>query len=74
MMFPSKIVRIEESGIAFASLILAKMEAVESISGLSERMSDEIPTLVEFIIALDLLYVTGRVDVDEESGVVYRAV
>lgn len=70
MIFPSKLINFNESTLFKSSKILKVLE-IKSLSVLKlyEKTKKNFSDLDEFIVALDLLYVLGKIELDEEWGV-----
>jgi hypothetical protein len=60
---PSKAVSIPDSALGQATTILERGPAGRDLVGLYREVADRFATIDDFILALDLLYVLGRVDV-----------
>lgn len=70
MITPNKVVTLEESALALTPLILDQGPFDMSIGELFNRVSAGARDIDQFMLALDILYVLGRVTVDFDRGVV----
>ncbi len=64
MITPSKTVSLSESALGLSTTILCAGPNTRDIVTLYSEISDQFETVDDFILALDLLYVLGRVNVD----------
>lgn len=70
MSFPSKFTNFDSSILAkISALILDDIEVV-TLSELMRIRLDKFEDISEFMLALDVLYVLGRIELDEDKGVV----
>lgn len=70
MIFPSKLINFNESTLFKSSKIIKVLEIKSlSVLNLYEKTKKNFSDLDEFIVALDLLYVLGKIELDEEWGV-----
>jgi hypothetical protein len=63
MITPSKAVSIPDSALGQATAILERGPAPRDVSGLYRDVAARFASIDDFILALDLLYVLGRVDI-----------
>lgn len=70
MPFPNKFTSFDKSILAKISMLI--LEGIDSIS-LSELIQmriDKFEDISEFMLALDVLYVLGKVEIEESQGVI----
>lgn len=72
MILPNKAIRLEESALSRASTIL-RVETPISLVELFEEVSDEFDSPQQFMLALDLLFVLGKINLDMDTGIVTNA-
>ena len=70
MSFPSKFTNIDKSILAKISLLI--IDDVESIelSELIRLRSSKFEDISEFMLALDVLYALGRIEIEENEGII----
>jgi hypothetical protein len=70
MSFPSKFTRFDKSILAKISLLI--IDDVESIelSELIRLRSAKFEDISEFMLALDVLYALGRIEIEENKGII----
>ncbi|MEX1257373.1 MAG: ABC-three component system middle component 7 [Gemmatimonadota bacterium] len=73
MITPNKIVTLQESALALTPIIMAQGPYDISISELLHRVERDVRDLDQFMLALDVLYVLGRIDIDLEKGLLSYA-
>lgn len=73
MLVPNKTVSINESCIYRASLLLAKLEGNSSVEELYCNQKKLFIDMADFIDVLDLLFILGKIVLDEENGVIKHA-
>lgn len=70
MSFPNKFTTFDDSILAKISyLILDDVDSID-LSELIEFRKDKFDDLGEIVLALDVLYALGRIDIEESQGVV----
>lgn len=70
MSFPSKFTTFDRSILAKVSfLVLDDVEAT-SLSELIDSRLDRFEDISEFMMALDVLFVLGKIELDEDKGVI----
>jgi hypothetical protein len=67
---PNKFVTLKQSVLGRLHLILERANDV-FIADLYHELSDAFPDINEFIYALDVLRILGRIDVNFDSGMVF---
>lgn len=70
MSFPNKFTRFDKSILAKISmLILEEVDSI-SLSELIEMRLGKFEDISEFMLALDILYVLGKVELEESEGMI----
>ena len=69
MITPNKFVTLKQSVLGRLHLILEQTNDI-FIADLYQRLSDAFPDVNEFIYALDVLRILGRIDVNFDTGMV----
>lgn len=70
MSFPNKFTRFDKSILAKISmLILEEVDSI-SLSELIEMRLGKFEDISEFMLALDVLYVLGKVELEESEGMI----
>ena len=70
MLAPSKVVSVEDSTLNKASKLGQKIEENVSLVDLYKSTKRDFNDLSEFIDALDLLFILGKITFDRDQGVV----
>lgn len=71
MIFPNKIVRVDRSILWRATNIINAGDAT-AVVNMYEQVSQYFDDIEQFVLALDLLYILGKIELDEGTGeVVY---
>ena len=73
MLIPSKFTRLEESTLFKMKSILADKLQGETIQDVYHRTRDVFQDASEFLHALDILFVLGMMEIDEETGLINYA-
>lgn len=73
MLVPSKFTRLEESTIFKMKCILDNKEKDDSVMDVYIRNKDCFFDASEFLHALDVLYVLGLIEINEETGFIIYA-
>lgn len=68
MITPNKVVPLAKSALGLAGVLLEEVTNLESVSELQVRTSKHFESIDQFIYAVDVLFVLGRVRVDFETG------
>ena len=73
MILPSKHISEQQSLVGVGSLLLRTIDKPHTVTSLWERVRDEatVGTFERFVLALDMLYVVGAVNL--ENGLIVRA-
>jgi hypothetical protein len=73
MLVPNKTVSISESCIYRASLLLSKLESDISVEELYCNQKKLFVDMADYIDVLDLLFVLGKIVLEEENGIIKHA-
>lgn len=73
MIMPNKIISINESCIYRAALLIPKIDDGISVVELYRKEKKMFDDMSDYIDVLNLLYVLGKVDLDESNGVIKNA-
>lgn len=68
MITPNKVITLEQSALGLAGFILEAAIDNDSISELQRRTSKEFESIDQFLLAVDLLFVLGKISVDFSTG------
>lgn len=71
MLVPSKFTTLEESTIFKMVSILANKEDGESLCDLMDRTAGDFIDTSELILAMDILYVLGLINIDSSGNIKY---
>jgi hypothetical protein len=66
MITPNKVVTLQSSALGMVGTILEKGPAPISLVKLYKAVSRQFESIDQFILAIDILYVLGRINVDME--------
>lgn len=73
MSFPNKFTTFDKSILAKVSaLIIEDVDSI-SLSELIEVRLDKFEDISEFMLAIDILYVLGKIELNEEQGIIKYA-
>ena len=70
MSFPSKFTSFDNSILAKISYLILEDVEMISLSDLIHARLDKFEDISEFMLALDVLYVLEKIELDEDKGVV----
>ncbi|MGA4495114.1 ABC-three component system middle component 7 [Vreelandella venusta] len=70
MSFPNKFTRFDESVLSKISYLILDDVDMISISDLIDRRKDRFDDIGQLVLALDVLYVLGKVDIEENQGMI----
>ena len=70
MSFPNKFTNFDKSILAKISILITDEEESISLSELIEMRIDKFEDISEFMLALDILYVLGKIELDEMQGMI----
>lgn len=69
MILPSKIVQLQDSVLGKTPAIMERLNGPVHLRALYSKLSNQFGDWGEFLIAIDILYVIGAIDVDVEGVV-----
>jgi hypothetical protein len=69
VILPSKHISEEQALLGVGAVVLRNLDRSQTISGLWDRLRDDpaVGTFERFVLALDLLYIAGAVDLSQGS-------
>ncbi|MDX1490756.1 MAG: ABC-three component system middle component 7 [Pseudohongiellaceae bacterium] len=70
MSFPNKFTSFDKSILAKIGILIMAEEESISLSELIEMRLDKFEDISEFMLALDILYVLGKIELDETQGMI----
>jgi len=70
---PNKVVTLRESALSLAPVIMAEGPHDISLTDLYDRVVQTAEGLEQFMLAIDVLFVLGKLSVDLDTGVVSYA-
>jgi len=70
MSFPNKFTSFDESILAKISMLILDSVDSISLSELIEMRLDKFEDISEFMLALDVLYALGKIDLEESQGMI----
>jgi hypothetical protein len=70
MLTPNKTISLEESCLFRAVKLLSKIDGKVSIAELYSCEKKAFYDLADFIDALDLLFILGKISLDQENGII----
>lgn len=70
MILPNKVVSLEDSALSLLPLVLELGPAPIPVTSLYQEVADDFESADQFLLALDLLFVLDRIDVDMTTGIV----
>ena len=73
MIVPNKVIPLSESALGLAPQILGKGPRPTLISELFRSLEEGSVDIDEFLLAIDLLFVLGRIEVEPSTGMVTYA-
>ena len=71
MITPNKVVSIEKSALGLVGTILDQGPAPVELLKLYHIVSKDFESIDQFLLAIDLLYVLGRVEVNSQTRTIY---
>ncbi len=71
MSFPNKFTRFDKSILSKISMLIIDEVSYIDLSELIEMRLDKFEDISEFMLALDILYVLGKVEFDENQGLIH---
>jgi len=70
MICPDKFTSIDESIIGKSTKLIMEVGAQITVGQLRTATSRQIPDVAEFILALDTLFLLGKINFNEDTGIV----
>ena len=70
MSFPNKFTSFDKSILAKISMLILEEADSISLSELIKMRLDKFKDISEFMLALDVLYVLGKIELDESQGMI----
>ena len=70
MLVPSKFTKLEESTIFRMHVILAEKESGDTVAHIFAKTKGRFVDVSEFLVAMDVLFFLGYLDVQEHTGVI----
>lgn len=68
MITPNKVVPLAKSALGLARVLLEEAPSSRSVSELQARTSKHFESIDQFLLAVDVLFVLGRISIDFETG------
>ena len=73
MITPNKVVTLEKSALGLLSVILIEGPRQIGLLDLYHRTSNEFENIDQFLLAIDLLYILDRIEINFDTGVLIYA-
>lgn len=73
MITPNKVITPRESALGRTPLILREKASQTNLVGLYDKVGKEFESIDQFLLAIDVLYILGQIDVDLSTGAVTYA-
>lgn len=70
MIAPNKVISLRESALGHVSAILREGPAAIDLVSLYERVGDDFDSIDQFILALDILFILRRIDLNAKTRTV----
>jgi hypothetical protein len=70
---PNKVIMLRESALGRTPIVLREKGSHDHIASLYDRVHENFESIDQFLLALDVLYVLGQIEVDLSTGVVTYA-
>jgi hypothetical protein len=70
---PNKVITLRESALGRTPTILREKPSQDDLAGLYDRVRKDFESIDQFLLALDVLYILGQIEVDLSTGVVTYA-
>jgi len=71
MITPNKVVSIEKSALGLVGIILDQGPDPLELVNLYQIVSKHFESIDQFLLAIDLLYVLGRIDINFQTRIIY---
>lgn len=70
---PNKVITLRESALGRTPIILRERASQANLVSLYGRVGKEFESIDQFLLAIDVLFILGQIDVDPSTGVVTYA-
>jgi hypothetical protein len=70
---PNKVITLRESALGRTPVILREKTSRANLVDLYNKVGKDFESLDQFLLAIDVLYVLGQIDVDFSTGVITYA-
>jgi hypothetical protein len=70
---PNKLISLDESVLSMLGTVLDSLNGSTPIKDLFGRVAEQFESIEQFLLAIDVLYVLGSIDVDLEEGIISSA-
>jgi hypothetical protein len=70
---PNKAITLRESALGRTPIILREKASQANLVSLYDKVGKEFESIDQFLLAIDVLYILGQIDVDLATGVVTYA-
>ena len=73
MITPNKVITLRESALGRTPIILREKAPHANLVSLYDKVGKEFESIDQFLLAIDVLFIPGQIDVDLSTGVVTYA-
>lgn len=73
MITPNKVITLRESALGRTPIIFREKASHDNLAGLYEKVRKDFESIDQFLLALDVLYLLGQIEVDLSTGMVTYA-
>ena len=70
---PNKVITLRESALGRTPIILREKASQDNLAGLYDKVRKDFESIDQFLLALDVLYILGQIEVDLSTGMVTYA-
>ena len=70
---PNKVITLHESALGRTPIILREKASQANLVNLYDKVGKEFESIDQFLLAIDVLYILGQIDVDLSTGLVTYA-
>jgi hypothetical protein len=70
---PNKVITLRESALGRTPVILREKASQANLVSLYDKVGKEFESIDQFLLAIDVLYILGKIDLDLTSGMVTYA-
>jgi hypothetical protein len=70
---PNKVITLRESALGRTPIILREKASQDNLTGLYDKVRKDFESIDQFLLALDVLYILGQIEVDLSTGMVTYA-